>query len=79
MILRYTGLTQGWLWEDMLVEVPTNWRTTEFGNVTADARSEIMDALWSKGITFGNSRILRHIYHTTHLSDGLFFTHWVKA
>ena len=79
MFLRYTGVTVGWLWEGMVFEVPTNWETSSMGNVTVDARSEIMDALWRKGLIFGNVRVLNHIYCVTDFGQGSFFLNWKKA
>ena len=81
MVLKYTGLSGGWFMnEGMLLIVPTNWRTTEFGNVTADAWSEILDALREKGITLGSRRSWNHVFSEFHLSDGTsWLTNWEKA
>lgn len=82
MVLRYTGLSGGWFMrEGMLLIVPSNWRTADAtGNVTADARSEILDALNRKGITIGSGRSFNHVFSEFHCIDGTsWLTYWEKA
>lgn len=79
MTLRYTGLTIGSLREGMLMTVPTNWKTSEFGYVTEAAGSEILDTLHRKGITIGSRSRLDHVFHTFSGNNGSFLCHWEKA
>ena len=81
MVLRYTGLSGGWFMsEGMLLTVPTNWRTTEVtGSVTADARSEILDALNRKGITIGSRKSWNLVFSEFQCDGTSWLTFWEKA
>lgn len=81
MVLKYTGPSGGWFMSSgMLLIVPTNWRTTKFGYVTTDARSEILDALHRRGITLGSRRNYNCVFNEFYGSgDGPWLTYWEKA
>lgn len=69
MTLRYGGvsLRRGGLKKGMYVTVPTKWATDNYGNVTADAIPEIMEALEEKWITIDD---YDHVFHTYKYDQG---------
>ena len=78
MVLKYTGMSIGRLWEGMLVTVPTKWETSEFGNVVEDAWKEIHESLYDKGIYACSGRNFKYVFSSFFGCNKSYLTYWEK-